>query len=463
MKRYFNIALLALVSATVLFYIVVSVNMTSMVENRFNRFDSIVKSIEIRKQQIIMLGLFAESERQMPVLVKDDSLNDYDIFVYATQDNQALTENEQVIYRVLQLSQKFLPALFSDNNVFMYYRSYEGKKHFTSDAIDDFPVGDDLFSLERCSVHESCSIFAKSYQLKDRVIISPVYRDLLTNEYIVSMSSPVRDYVTKDIIGDFVVDFHIPRIELQGVEFRTEKSKSYKTTIFEFANLPFSDVKYEREFIADNRTKFKYIIPASLFVIELSGLWFLFIAVFAVVFWKWEESRSSRYQLKKVMISANEDELTGLFNRKVFKDEDFLRTVYDNTTSVIVVDGNKIKKINDLHGHAVGDLAIQHIANSMREVFRESDYLIRNGGDEFIAVLPGCDLEVAELLAHQLKEKVTSNAVEPFNTHVSVSTGACVKEEFEDIKSVISRADTKLYEEKRLIKDLKMNNRITQL
>lgn len=225
--------------------------------------------------------------------------------------------------------------------------------------------------------------------------------------------------------------------------------------MFEFTNLPFSNIKYEREFVADNRTKFKYVIPASLFVIELSGLWVVFVVVFILVYWKWADSRSSRYQLKEVMLSANEDELTGLLNRKVFKDEGFLRAIYESTTSVIAIDGNKIKKINDLHGHAVGDLAIQHIAESMRAVFRETDYLIRNGGDEFIAVLPNCDREVAELLAHQLKEKVVSNAVEPFNTHVSVSTGVCVKHEFEDIKSVISRADQKLYQEKRLIKEVK--------
>ncbi len=463
MKRYFNIALLALISATILFYIILTMNITSLVESRFSRFDSIVKSLEIRKQQVIMLSLFAESERQLPVLVKDDSLNDYDIFVYSAEENKELTDNEKVIFRVLQLSQKFLPALFSDNNVFMYYRSYEGKKHFTADSIDGFPVGDELFSLERCSIHESCSIFAKSFQLKDRIIISPVYRDLLTNEYIVSLSSPVRDHMTKEIIGDFVVDFHVPDADLFGVEFRTEKSKSYKTTIFEYTNLPFSSIKYEREFIADNRTKFKYVIPASLFVLQLSGLWVLLFIVFVFVFWKWEESRSSRYQLKKVMISANEDELTGLLNRKVFKDDMFLRTIYESTTSVIAIDGNKIKKINDLHGHAVGDLAIQHIADSMRDVFRETDFLIRNGGDEFIAVLPGCDKEVAELLAHQLKEKVVGNAVEPFNTHVSVSTGVCVKEEFEDIKSVISRADTKLYEEKRLLKEVKPHGRMTSV
>jgi len=450
-KRYLHIFLMALVSATILFYFVLTMNMNSMVANRFSRFDSIVKSLEIRKQQIIMLGLFAESERQSPVLVNDGALDDYDVYVYASEENQALTENEKVIYRVMQLSQKYLPALFSDNNIFMYFRSYEGKKHFTSDAINDFPVDEDLFSVERCAIHESCSIYAKSYQLQDRVIISPVYRDLLSNQYIISLSSPVRDFQTKQIIGDFVVDFHIAQSALLGSEFRTEKNKSYKITIFDFINLPFNFIKYEREFVADNRTKFKYVLPASLFVIEFSGLWLVLLIVFYFVFWKWEESRSHRFRLREVMISANEDELTGLLNRKIFKDEAFLNKISGSPTSVIAIDGNRIKKINDIHGHAVGDLAIQHIANAMRKVFRESDYLIRNGGDEFIVVLPGCSKKIAERLAHQLKEKVVAKAVEPFNTHVSVSTGVCIKGPFEDIKSVITRADNKLYEDKRSI------------
>lgn len=449
MKRYLNIALLAVVSATVLFYIFLTMNMSSLVENHFSRFDSVMKSIELRKQQVIMLTMLAESERQSPVIVTEEALDGYDVFVYPSKGNETLTENEKVIYRVLQLSQKFLPTLFRDTNVLMYYRSYEGKKYFTSEPMGNVPVGDYLFNLQRCSVHESCSIYAKSEQLEDRVILSPVYRDLLTNSYVISLSSPVHDYITKEIVGDFVVDFRIEATELFGSEFRTEKNSDYKTTAFQYTTLPFSHINYEREFVADNRTKFKYVLPASLFVIKLSGFWVSFVVVFAFIYWKWADSRSSRYQLKEAMNSAYEDELTGLLNRKIFNDEAFLRNIYKNTTSVIAIDGNRIKKINDEHGHAVGDLAIQHIANAMRCVFRESDYLVRSGGDEFIVVLPGCGIEIAEKLAHKLKEKVSCHAVQPFNIYVSVSTGISSREDYEDIKSVISRADKKLYEDKK--------------
>ncbi len=449
-KRYATLLALSLVCSSVVFYIIITMNIKFVVDTKFTKFDSIVKTIEIKKQKMVLLGLLAESERQLPALIRDQSLSEYEVFSYSLEENEELTENEKVIRSVMQLSSKYVPQLFGSDDLLMYYRSYEGKKIFTHEYIEDFPIAEDHFSIERCSIHETCSIFARSFQLKDRIIVSPVYRDLLTRTYIISLSSPIRNLLTQEIIGDFVVDYRIPYIWAKGFNFRTEKTNTYKTTFFEHLNFPLQDYSYMKEHIIDNRTKFVYKLPVTLIIYEYSWIWLILFLSFYFVLWKWDDSRYSRNQLKEVLISANEDELTGLFNRKIFNEESFIHNISDNGASVIAIDGNRIKRINDLHGHAVGDMAILHIAESMRNVFREDDYLIRNGGDEFIAVLPSCSLEDAEKFAELLKDEVTANAIEPFNTHVSIATGVTLKLEFESIKSAILRADENLYLDKQI-------------
>lgn len=447
MKRYIKISVVALLVSTFLFFLVVGINMGMLVDAKFSRVDSIVKTIEIKKQKMILLGLLAETERQLPVLVKDEDLKDYEVYSYAVKGHEELTENERTIIRVMQLSNKYVPSLFNSNDGLMYFRSYEGRKIFTHEWIPDFPISEELLGFERCRVTETCSIYARPFQLIDRIIVSPIYKDLLTNSYIISLSSPVRDFTTKEIIGDFVVDFHIPVMLDNGLKFRTEKNKSFKSTIFEHESLNFGRT-YTREHVTDNRSKIIYKVSASNIAIELLWLWGIFYICSFFVYWKWSDSHYSRNQLKEVLISANEDELTGLYNRKIFKEDEFLSATSNKKASVIAIDGNKIKKINDLFGHAAGDKAIRHIADSMKTVFGSDGYLVRNGGDEFIVILPDCELNAAEALASELKNEVHSSMIEPTNIRISVATGVAEKLEYESIETAILCADENLYRDK---------------
>lgn len=457
MMRYFKISAFALLVSTCLFYVVMTINMGKFVDEKFVHFNSLVKTLEIKKQKVILLGLLAETERQLPVLVKEAELDDYEVYSYSVEGYEELTENEKVIIRVMQLSNKYIPSLFDSNDVFMYFRSYEGKKIFTHELLTDFPISEELFNIERCSITENCSIYARPFQLKDRVIVSPVYEDLLTGIHIVSMSSPVRDFFTKDIIGDFVVDFHIPMNWAYGLSFRTEKNNSYKSTVFEHPNFNIGR-NFIREHIIDNRSKVVYRLSESLIAAEFIWLWGILFACGFFVYWKWDESRYRKTQLKEVLISANEDELTGLYNRRIFKEDKFIESVEGKSACVIAIDGNKIKRINDLYGHVVGDRAIRHIANAMRAVFEKEHYLIRCGGDEFMVILAGCTLEEGKHYAEKLKDFVTRSALEPFNTHVSVSVsvGVSYKTEEGSLQQAILKADKAMYEDKDLTPKIKV-------
>ncbi len=113
--------------------------------------------------------------------------------------------------------------------------------------------------------------------------------------------------------------------------------------------------------------------------------------------------------------------------------------------SVIAIDGDRIKRINDRYGHHVGDEVIEIIADAMRKVFRTSDYLVRTRGDEFIAILPRCSISQSSMLAKKLRSVVKDNRLKTLEIEVSVSIGVAANESLQD---VIIRADEDLYEMK---------------
>lgn len=88
---------------------------------------------------------------------------------------------------------------------------------------------------------------------------------------------------------------------------------------------------------------------------------------------------------------AEHDELTGILNRSSFNQ---IKYVYLNSIeqiSLIIIDIDKFKDINDTYGHSTGDMVLQRVANTLKDNFRTSDYVARIGGDEFVVVLTKCD------------------------------------------------------------------------
>ncbi len=409
-------------------------------------FDSLTRVIELNKQKILMMAMLAESETELPVMTVHENVSSYDVFTYTDNDGYVASHSDNIIADLMKISQKYIPSLFSSDEVFMYYRSYLGGSIISGEDLPNFPASSNILSKERCLLHESCSIYSKDYQLRDRLIISPIYDDLYTGRPTISIVSPV--YNEGKIIGDFVVDVHLPDSFVQSKSMLTYRAGSYKNNVLEDINYPFKNFAYSKEYVADNRSKF--ILRLSFIRVFLHNCW-LFGVIFlliSLIVWKWEESKLRHLKLQQAMIAANRDELTSLYNRKIFKDEAFLNEVAEKGASVIVIDGNRLKEINDTHGHAVGDLAIQHIANGMKKTFRSSDFLIRSGGDEFVVVLPGCQLQRANVLAENLKNLIADNVINPYQVSVSISTGVVEKRDSESIKSALLRADEQLYEEK---------------
>jgi diguanylate cyclase (GGDEF)-like protein len=148
--------------------------------------------------------------------------------------------------------------------------------------------------------------------------------------------------------------------------------------------------------------------------------------------------------------SAFLDSLTGVKNRTAF-DSNFSRELELNRRknsglSLIVMDIDFFKRINDQYGHAVGDLVLRQVAKAIEESIRSSDALYRYGGEEFVVVLNGTDQSGARLLADRIRENIESLRIDALkDLQVTLSLGVSMMNDGDTTASLFKRADEALY------------------
>jgi diguanylate cyclase (GGDEF)-like protein len=155
---------------------------------------------------------------------------------------------------------------------------------------------------------------------------------------------------------------------------------------------------------------------------------------------------------KQVEKHAITDGLTGLYNHKHFQgrlDEEFQRTKrIPQILTLMLIDIDHFKKINDTYGHPAGDSVLKKIAQSIRKTLRGIDIVARYGGEEFAAVLMGTDRSGAKKMAERLRTSVMNNpfVMEEDKLSVTISIGiATHPHDAETKEELISRADQALY------------------
>ncbi len=146
---------------------------------------------------------------------------------------------------------------------------------------------------------------------------------------------------------------------------------------------------------------------------------------------------------------AAKDPLTGLFNRYYLGK--CIKGACQKPISIIIFDLDHFKKINDTYGHRIGDCVLKEFARILKESFRNSDCLIRYGGEEFLVVLNRCDLEMASKKAEEVREKVEKHPFckeEGLNLKVTVSAGVREILDPNNFKEEFDKADKALYRAK---------------
>lgn len=160
------------------------------------------------------------------------------------------------------------------------------------------------------------------------------------------------------------------------------------------------------------------------------------------------------------------DDLTGLYNRRGFSDlgEQYLKLARRSGRGVTMVylDLDRFKTINDSLGHHVGDRALLKVADILRATFRRSDIIARLGGDEFgVLALEAAD-ESAELLVERLRERVIDfNASSPEPYQLSVSIGMAHHDDDPRVRldDMVAEADAAMYREKHAKKTTAVRDR----
>jgi len=160
---------------------------------------------------------------------------------------------------------------------------------------------------------------------------------------------------------------------------------------------------------------------------------------------------------KELELLSLKDHMTQLYNRRYFaviSDKIFHIAVRNHQElSVMMLDIDKFKNINDTYGHHVGDKVIIALANVLQESSRKSDVVCRFGGEEFLFLLPETAVEGAYILAEKIRQKVEEMQIETDDEKIikfTVSTGiAAVKlKEQRALELSIQRADSALYKAK---------------
>ena len=153
---------------------------------------------------------------------------------------------------------------------------------------------------------------------------------------------------------------------------------------------------------------------------------------------------------------ATRDPLTNLYNQRVFWElieNEVLRSArHGNKFTLLVIDADNFKSINDSYGHGIGDTLLQLVVGGIKAAIRDDDLLSRYGGDEFVAILPETDLIAAEVVAWRIIEsvgKVSMTTPDGAQVSGSVSIGmATYPDHAEAMKDLFLFADNMMYRAK---------------
>lgn len=195
---------------------------------------------------------------------------------------------------------------------------------------------------------------------------------------------------------------------------------------------------------------------AGFSVLMLSALGFEMVSCYALD----QSRRRSKQRLLQLAsefeFAAKHDALTGLFNRR--EGHARLESEYERyrrnqrAFSLLLLDIDLFKKINDTYGHLAGDKLIKLVAGTLERECRKVDIVARWGGEEFLVVLPETGAREAVLTADRVREAVASQSinVEGQTVRVTISVGLAPMEGSASIERILQRADEALYKAKTL-------------
>ena len=299
-----------------------------------------------------------------------------------------------------------------------------------------------LFSQAYCEQFWVCSKYVKNNDLDDGLIISEPHVDKDSNELTITIIAPI--YINKVIVGDVHLD-----ILLNGFAFLADYNVEHDTKddvlqVNFYDSIKSELLSYKKSFYLDNRAVvnlYLSMLPVVAFFIGASLLSLLVVYLF-----KFKDMSDLIQQ--KAQLALLTDPLTGCYNRNIITHGLLINAFNQSVNNtVFVIDGNKIKHINDNFGHDIGDIAIVNIANILREVFRKGDFVVRYGGDEFLIIAIGLEMNDVDNIITRIHTELRASPVVD-DIYVSVSIGVAECTSIADLDRAFKLADRALYQHK---------------
>ncbi len=159
---------------------------------------------------------------------------------------------------------------------------------------------------------------------------------------------------------------------------------------------------------------------------------------------------------RELSYMARHDPLTGVFNRhalaEILENEISRARRYEHPIGILMIDVNRFKEVNDNYGHGTGDKVLCRVAEALRGSVRDSDVVVRYGGDEFLVLLVETDGEtdiVKARIQKEMSHRGQMSFLSEFPVTLSIGTAHWDPGTEESIERVLNRADRAMYEEKR--------------
>jgi diguanylate cyclase (GGDEF)-like protein len=149
--------------------------------------------------------------------------------------------------------------------------------------------------------------------------------------------------------------------------------------------------------------------------------------------------------------------LTGIYNRRHFSElsqrEIYQAKRHQQDLILILLDVDHFKSVNDVYGHATGDEILQWVADCCLNELRIADVVWRHGGDEFVILLPQCELSGGRRVAERLRTKIAQKKLDGPNGLLTITTSmgiaTLILDESDTLEALLHRADQALYSAKR--------------
>lgn len=278
--------------------------------------------------------------------------------------------------------------------------------------------------------------------------ISHLLKDMVKNFYdnviIVEDLKPIGIFTTKDIMklikNKANLDVDIEQHMSSPVDSINKNSSIREALSF------IKDRHYKRVIVVDDNGLLSGIITQK----ELISLTY---SNWAALMKEYQDELSEinlKLQNKNIEYEniASTDALTGLYNRHKFSQlylSSYTSMVQrHNNMSLILLDIDYFKKVNDVYGHNAGDKTLVQVSHTLLKILRNIDVVCRWGGEEFLIMLPTADIQQAVLIAEKLRKAIEDLSIDVVGD-ITASFGVSQVREGEDMQDVIGRADKALY------------------